>query len=56
VRNAKGGTVATQEATLAVVDQLLSPSASDALDAGLASWSEGEQLYQTDEVVNEAGW
>ena len=34
----------------------LSSGAPDALDAGLASWAEGEQLYQPDEVVNEAGW
>ena len=54
--NAKGNATATQEAALAVIDHGLSSGAPDALDAGLASWAEGEQLYQPDEVVNEAGW
>ena len=54
--NAKGNTTATQKAALAVIDHELSSSASDVMDAGLASWIEGEQLYQPDEVVNEAGW
>jgi hypothetical protein len=56
VRTAKGNTTATQEVVLAVIDDNLSSSTSDAMDAGLANWAEGEQLYQPDEVANEAGW
>ena len=26
------------------------------VDAGLGSWEEGEQLYQPDDVVDQAGW
>ena len=56
MRAAKGNAMATQEVVLAVIDDKLPSSASSAMDAGLANWAEGEQLYQPDEVANEAGW
>ena len=55
VYSARDNPTPTQVAVLAAIEEDVSPSP-DALDAGLASWAEGEQLYQPDEVVNAVGW
>lgn len=55
VQSASDSTTAAQEAVLEVIEQKLS-SAQNELDAGLASWAEGEQLYQADEIVDADGW
>jgi hypothetical protein len=40
----------------AVMVALESLEEGEGLDAGLASWGEGEQLFQLDDVVDDLGW
>jgi hypothetical protein len=55
VHAAGADATAVQSTTMEVVAKGLLQTRAE-LDAGLASWAEGEQLYQPDEVVNQAGW
>ena len=55
VVSAGGAATAVQSNTMAAMEKGLA-SANGDLDAGLASFAEGEQLYQTDAFVDAAGW